>query len=152
LGGEGGARELRIAVVNGPNLNLLGTREPELYGTRTLGELEALCREHAGRLGCELTFFQANSEGALIDHLQSEGRQAGGVILNPAALTHYSYALLDCVRALSVPVVEVHLSNLYARPEPWRRVSVTAPAARGIISGLGFRGYLLAMEFLLGND
>jgi 3-dehydroquinate dehydratase-2 len=143
---------MKLLVANGPNLNLLGTREPEIYGTRTLDELEAEVGAHAGRLGCDVDFFQSNNEGELIDKLQGSAPATRGVVLNPAAFTHYSYALHDCVKALPVPVVEVHISNLFARPEAYRSVSVTAPACVGMISGLGFRGYLLAMEYLVDLD
>jgi 3-dehydroquinate dehydratase-2 len=144
----------RLLVVNGPNLNLLGTREPEVYGTTSLPQIEAMIREHAGRLGCEVTCFQSNSEGLLLDFLQREAAGAAGIILNPAAFTHYSYALYDCLKALQIPVVEVHLSNLHARAERerFRSRSVTAPAAVGVITGLGPKGYLLAMEYLLDRD
>ena len=144
----------RLLIVNGPNLNLLGTREPEVYGTTTLPQIEAMAQEHAGRLGCEVTCFQSNSEGALLDFLQREAAGSAGIILNPAAFTHYSYALYDCLKALPIPVVEVHLSNLHARAERerFRSRSVTAPAAVGVITGLGPKGYLLAMEYLLDRD
>ena len=139
-------------MANGPNLNLLGSREPEVYGTGTLSDLERQVREHGERRGCEVVFFQTNSEGTLIDRLQSEAPGTAGVVLNPGAFTHYSYALYDCLRWLPAPVVEVHLSNLYARGEEFRSRSVTAAAATGVISGLGGRGYLLAMEYLLDLD
>ncbi|HLQ61932.1 MAG TPA: type II 3-dehydroquinate dehydratase [Candidatus Acidoferrales bacterium] len=139
----------RIVVANGPNLNLLGTREPEIYGRRTLADLEKEVRARARQLGCQVVFFQSNSEGELIDRLQKEAPGAAGIVINPAALTHYSYALYDCLRSLAVPALEVHISNPLARPEEFRWRSVTAPAAVGVISGLGFRGYLVAMEFLL---
>ena len=142
----------RILVVNGPNLNLLGRREPDLYGGRTHADLAAELEAAAGRLGCEVSLYQSNSEGELVDHLQRHAPGARGVVFNPGALTHYSYALYDCLRSLSTPVVEVHLTNIHARPEAFRRQTVTGAAATGLISGLGFRGYLLAMEFLLGND
>jgi 3-dehydroquinate dehydratase-2 len=142
----------RLLVVNGPNLNLLGTREPHIYGTTTLAEIEAMVRRRAEELGCEVAFFQSNSEGAIIDFLQAEAPGASGVVLNPAALTHSSYALYDCLRAISVPVVEVHLSNLHRRSEDFRTRDVTAAAAVGVIQGLGPRGYLMAMEYLVDRD
>ena len=142
----------RVLVVSGPNLNLLGTREPEIYGTTTLGEIEEMVRARAKQLDCEVECFQSNHEGALIDWLQEHAAGAAGIVLNPGAFTHYSYALYDCMRALEAPVVEVHLSNLHARPEPFRHVSVTAPAARGVISGLGPQAYVLALEYLLADN
>ena len=144
----------RLLVVNGPNLNMLGTREPEVYGTTTLADIETSVRGRAADLGCEVTCFQSNSEGALLDFLQREAPGSSGIVLNPAAFTHYSYALYDCLRALRIPVVEVHLSNLHARAERerFRSRSVTAPAAAGVITGLGPKGYLLAMEYLLDRD
>ena len=142
----------RLLVVNGPNLNLLGTREPDVYGTTTLAEIEAASRRRADELGCQLTWFQSNSEGAILDFLQREAPGSSGIVLNPGALTHYSYALYDCLRALQVPVVEVHISNLHARREPFRTRDVTAPAAVGVIQGLGPRGYLMAMEYLVDRD
>ena len=137
----------KVIVVNGPNLNLLGKREPEVYGTRSLSDLEALVRAKASALGLEVSFFQSNHEGEIIDFLQKEGPGSAGVIINPAALSHYSLALYDCLLALALPVVEVHISNIHAREE-WRSRSVTARAARGVITGLGFSGYEMAMEFL----
>lgn len=142
----------RLLIVNGPNLNLLGTREPHIYGTTSLDEIETLLRRRAGELGCEVVCFQSNSEGAIIDFLQREAPASSGVVLNPGPLTHYSYALYDCVRALSAPVVEVHLSNLHSRAESFRTQDVTAPAAVGVIQGLGPRGYLMAMEYLVDRD
>jgi 3-dehydroquinate dehydratase II len=145
---------MKLLVVNGPNLNLLGSREPELYGATTLAQIEAMVRERAAEMGCEAVCFQSNSEGALLDFLQREAPEAVGVVLNPGALTHSSYALYDCLRAVQAPVVEVHLTNLHARGERerFRSRSVTAPAAAGVITGLGPKGYLLAMEYLLDRD
>lgn len=142
----------RVLVVSGPNLNLLGSREPEIYGRLTLPEIEDMVRARAEQLECEVETFQSNHEGELVDWLQQHGPGASGIVLNPGAFTHYSYALYDCLRALEAPVVEVHLTNLHGRPEPFRRVSVTAPAAVGVISGLGPRGYVLALEFLVADD
>ena len=137
----------KVVVVNGPNLNLLGTREPEIYGTRTLLDLEKTVQDKAKDLGIEVSFFQSNSEGELIDFLQRHGPGSLGIVINPAALSHYSLALYDCLQALALPVVEVHISNIHAREE-FRSRSVTARAARGVITGLGFAGYEMALEYL----
>jgi 3-dehydroquinate dehydratase-2 len=137
----------RVVVVNGPNLNLLGKREPHIYGTRTQDDLKQVVNDRAGKLGLEVSFFQSNQEGEIIDFLQKEAPGSLGIVLNPAALTHYSVALFDCLQALALPVVEVHISNIHAREE-WRSKSVTARAARGVITGLGFAGYELALEYL----
>lgn len=142
----------RLLIVNGPNLNLLGTREPDVYGTTTLEEIEAMVRRRAQELGCDAVCFQSNSEGALLDFLHREAPASSGIVLNPGALTHYSYALYDCLRALRTPVVEVHLSNLHSRQETFRTQDVTAAAAVGVIQGLGPRGYLMAMEYLVDRD
>ena len=138
----------KIVVVNGPNLNLLGKREPNIYGTQTLADLYDLVKSHAAKLKVELALFQGNSEGEIIDFLQKEAPGSAGVIINPGAFSHYSLALYDCLQALALPVVEVHISNIHAREE-WRSHSVTARAARGVITGLGFDGYVLALEFLV---
>ena len=137
----------RVVVVNGPNLNLLGKREPHIYGTRTLADLEQTVRDKAKRLDFEPAFFQSNDEGAIIDFLQQQGPGSAGIVINPGALSHYSLALYDCLQALALPVVEVHLSNIHAREE-FRSRSVTARAARGVIAGLGFDGYGFALEYL----
>ena len=142
----------RFLVASGPNLNLLGSREPEIYGTQTLAAIEAEVRATAARLGCEVDTFQTNHEGALLDWLQAGAGVASGAVINPGAFAHYSYALYDCMKALRIPIVEVHISNVHARTEEFRRTSVTAPAARGIISGLGSRGYSLALEYLFDLD
>jgi 3-dehydroquinate dehydratase-2 len=137
----------RVVVVNGPNLNLLGKREPHIYGTRSLEDLNRTVRDAAGKLGLEVSIFQSNHEGEIIDFLQKEGPGSAGILINPGALTHYSIAVFDCLQALALPVVEVHLSNIHAREE-FRSKSVTARAARGVITGLGFVGYELALEYL----
>jgi 3-dehydroquinate dehydratase-2 len=137
----------RIVVANGPNLNLLGKREPHIYGTRSLEDLNDAVRAKAKGLNVEVSLFQSNHEGEIIDFLHKEAPGSAGIIINPGALSHYSLALYDCLLALAVPVVEVHLSNLHAREE-YRSKSVTARAARGVITGLGFAGYDLALEFL----
>ncbi|HEV2953232.1 MAG TPA: type II 3-dehydroquinate dehydratase [Candidatus Dormibacteraeota bacterium] len=143
---------MKIVVANGPNLNLLGTREPEIYGRMSLADIEAMVAARAAELGCEVAFFQTNHEGELIDWIQAEAPGSGGVVLNGGALTHYSYSLYDCLRSLAVPVVEVHLSNLHSRSEAFRVHSVTAPATVGVITGLGVKGYLFAMEYLVDRD
>lgn len=137
----------RIVVVNGPNLNLLGKREPHIYGSKSQADLLKAMRAKARELGVQVSFFQSNHEGELIDFLQKEAPGSAGIVINPGAFSHYSLALFDCLQALAVPTVEVHLSNIHAREE-FRSKSVTARAARGVITGLGFNGYMLAIEYL----
>jgi 3-dehydroquinate dehydratase-2 len=141
----------RIVVVNGPNLNLLGKREPHIYGTRTYADLVKDVRAQARELGVTVSVFQSNDEGAIIDFLQKEAPGALGIVINPGALSHYSLALYDCLVAVNVPTIEVHLSNIHAREE-FRSKSVTARAARGVIMGLGFAGYGMAMEYLVKQE
>ena len=141
---------IRVLVVHGPNLNLLGTRQPDIYGDVTLADIDSGLVSAAQARGAELRTFQSNSEGALVDALHDARHWAGGVILNAGALTHYSYALSDAIAGIGIPVIEVHLSNIHAR-EPWRHTSVIAPVVVGSIGGFGWRSYLLALDALLGH-
>jgi 3-dehydroquinate dehydratase-2 len=144
----------RILVLNGPNLNLLGTREPALYGTATLQDVEAMCRAAAQRLGFEVECFQSNWEGALIDKIHEYGRlykegAALGCVFNPGALTHTSVALHDAIKGVDgLPVIECHISNIHAR-EPFRHQSWVSPVAAGIVIGFGVDGYVIALEGLV---
>lgn len=139
---------MKILVVHGPNLNRLGQREVKIYGTLTLAQIDDMLQRRAGELGVELETFQSNSEGAIIDFLQAKATEAAGIIINPGALTHYGLSLRDAIAGANVPTIEVHLSNIYAREE-WRRRSVIASVAVGQISGLGWRGYVAALDVLV---
>ena len=139
---------MRILLVNGPNINMLGRRDPTLYGTTTLAEIEAAATARGAELNAEVACFQSNHEGAIIDFLQANAAEADGIILNGGALSHYGLALRDALTDTGLPVVEVHLSNIHAR-ERWRSRSVTAEVARGSIAGLGWRGYLYAVDYLV---
>lgn len=136
---------MRVLVVNGPNLDILGRRDANTYGSLTLKEIEEKVRERAMDLGIDVEFFQSNSEAEIIEKLHE--CDCDGVVINPAAFTHYSYAIRDALEAVTVPVVEVHLSNIYAREE-FRRHSVTAPVVSGQICGFGWIGYVLALQAL----
>jgi 3-dehydroquinate dehydratase-2 len=139
---------MRIDVIHGPNLNLLGEREPSIYGTLTLDEINARIAEHAS--DCEVRMFQSSSEGAIIDRIHEARKWADGIILNAGAYTHTSYAIRDALASVGLPAVEVHLTNVHGR-EPFRGVSVLAPACIGQISGFGWRSYALGLDALLGH-
>ena len=141
---------MNILLLNGPNLNLLGEREPHIYGTTTLAELTAQLAKHAERHASVVRAFQSNHEGVLIDVMHEQRKWANGVIFNPGAFTHYSYALRDAIAATKLRVVEVHLSNILAR-EPWRAVSVIAEVCAHRVLGKGVPGYLEALDWLLAN-
>jgi len=136
-----------ILILNGPNLNLLGTRQPEVYGKTTLADVEALCREKAKTLGFDVAFEQSNHEGALIDLIHAAKGKHAGIVLNAGAYTHTSIALMDAIASVELPVVEVHLSNIHAREE-FRHRSYIAPVALGQICGFGAQGYLIALDAL----
>ncbi len=137
---------MRILVLHGPNLNLLGTREPGVYGSTTLSDIDAALHARAAELRIDLHIGQSNHEGVLVDTIHAQASRSDGIIINPGAFTHYSYALRDALAAVGTPTVEVHLSNVYAR-EAFRHHSVIAPVVAGQITGLGWHGYLLALRW-----
>lgn len=140
---------MRVLVLHGPNLNLLGSREPAVYGATTLAEIDAALARRAGEVGVQLESFQSNHEGALVDRVQAaRGDGTGFILLNPAAFTHTSVALRDAMAAVAIPFVEVHLSNVHRR-EPFRHHSYFSDLAEGVIVGLGASGYRLALDFAL---
>ncbi len=139
------SRQKTILVLNGPNLNLFGTREPEIYGTTSFAKIEAMCRARAEELGFLLDWRHSNHEGALIDWIQESNGTAQGIVINPAAYGHTSIALYDALKAVGLPLVEVHMSNIYKREE-FRHRSFVSPVADGVICGLGPHGYVAAVE------
>ena len=138
---------MRFLVINGVNLNMLGVREPDIYGKNTLSTLEEQISERAKQLGCEVDFFQSNHEGAICDEIQGALGRYDGIIINPGAFTHYSYAIRDALGSVKLPAIEVHISNIHKREE-FRHTSVTVAECIGQICGLGFKGYLYALEAL----
>jgi 3-dehydroquinate dehydratase II len=147
--GENVDGPVRLHVLNGPNLNLLGEREPEVYGSKTLADVELLCAQICKDAGICLEFSQTNSEAALIDQIQA-ARSSAGIVINPGGCS-YSVSVLDALKACSAPIVEVHISNVHARSEAWRAQTLTTSAAVGVISGLGVEGYWLALQYLLAS-
>lgn len=139
------AQQPSILILNGPNLNMLGTREPHIYGAETLADVEALCRAEGARLGLEIDFRQSNHEGELVTWIQQARGNRSAILLNAGAYTHTSVAILDALSAVDLPVIEVHLSNIFRR-EPFRHHSYVSMAARGVICGLGSHGYVLALQ------
>jgi 3-dehydroquinate dehydratase-2 len=141
---------MKILVIHGPNLNMLGKREKSIYGEKTLQQIDALLRREAKSLGVDVVTFQSNHEGALVDFIQEQSQSARGIIINPGALTHYGFSLLDALVDSKLPTIEVHLSNIYGREE-WRAESIIAPIAEGQVTGLGWRGYFAALQILVGK-
>ncbi len=140
--------QYKVLVLHGPNLNLLGHREPELYGSQSLADIDQALVEKASRLGAEISSFQSNHEGSLIDRIQEAATGFDGILINPAAFSHYSYSIRDALAVAGLPFVEVHLSNIFSR-ESFRHQSVISPIADGIICGFGLDSYLLGLEALL---
>ncbi len=140
-----------ILVLNGPNLNLLGTREPEIYGATTLADIETMCRAEAAKSGAEIDFRQSNSEVELIEWIQGARTGFDGLVINAAAYTHTSVAIHDALKMLDIPVVEVHITNPHAR-EPFRHTSYISPIAKAVIAGCGARGYVFALQYLLNSS
>jgi len=141
---------MKILIINGPNLNMLGKRDKATYGRKTLAEIDSVVKKQGEKLDAEITSFQSNSEGALVDFIQQQSSSADGIIINPGALTHYGFSLRDALADSGLPIIEVHLSNIYAREE-WRAKSVIAPIAKGQISGLGWQGYIVALQALVAE-
>ncbi len=138
----------RIFVLNGPNMNLLGLREPDIYCRETLADVERLCRDEAETAGFELIFRQSNAEHEIIGWIHEAFRDAAGIVINPAALSYSSYSIHDAIRVCSCPIIEVHISNIHSRAETWRAKSLISPAVTGTICGLGIYGYVLAVRYV----
>lgn len=138
---------MKILVINGPNLNMLGIREPDIYGKSTYNDLVEMISDHAGKKGVEVEFYQSNHEGAIVDKIQEAYQNVDGIVINPAAYTHTSVAILDALKAVQIPTVEVHISEVEER-EPFRQVSYVSLIAKKTITGKGFGGYLEAIDFL----
>lgn len=145
----GGAMEKTILVLNGPNLNLLGEREPAIYGHDTLADVEAMCRAVADAAGYALDFRQTNAEHEMVDWIQQGRKGLAGIVINPAAFTYAAYPVLDAIKLVDCPVVEVHISNIHRREAEWRSKSIMTQVVTGIISGLGVHGYSLAVQHLI---
>ena len=141
---------MKIMVINGPNLNLTGMREPDIYGNQTYADLEAYIEDYAEKAGAEAVVVQSNSEGEIIDYIHYCLGSCDGIVINAGAYTHYSYAIHDAIKAVDIPTVEVHISNIHKREE-FRHHSVISPACVGQICGLGFMSYTLAIDYLLAN-
>ena len=139
---------MKILIINGPNLNMLGKRNKSIYGDKTLPAITNILKKEGMSLGVDVVTFQSNHEGSLIDFIQKNTAESDGIILNPGALTHYGLSLRDAIIDTGLPVIEVHLSNIYAREE-WRAKSVIAPIAKGQITGLGWRGYVSALRIIV---
>ncbi|MBO0523783.1 type II 3-dehydroquinate dehydratase [Clostridium botulinum] len=139
-----------ILIINGPSLNLLGKREPDVYGNITLENINKEIKSHFKNEDLKIDFFQSNEEGTIINKIIASEEKYNAIVINPAAYSHYSIAILDAIRSINIPVVEVHLSNIYRREE-YRKKSVTAEASLGVISGFGYYGYIMAIEFILNN-
>jgi 3-dehydroquinate dehydratase II len=137
-----------IYVLNGPNLNLLGEREPAIYGHDTLADVEAMCRAEAAAHGHDIDFRQTNAEHEMVDWIQAARKGAAGIVINPAAFTYAAYPVLDALKLVDCPVVEVHISNIHRREAEWRSKSIMTQVVTGIISGLGVRGYPLAVRYI----
>ena len=139
---------MKILVINGPNLNMLGTREPEIYGKATYNDLVSMIQKSADEKGVEVEFFQSNHEGAIVDRIQEAYGNTDGIIINPAAYTHTSVAILDALKAVAIPTVEVHISDVDER-EPFRKLSYVSLIAKKTIKGHGFQGYIEALEYFM---